>query len=576
MRPAAIFSILLVVTPAALGVATSTAPSNDLGGTGVEAPCEDPTFVDGQGLSCRLKDSSWTVQVHDGLWMRTHGPDPVLNKDTSGATGSPDSWLSDRASPQDATCVGPPQVESHVRVVYAYSEFEEDRFEQFLEDLRDTVRRANGMLHHAAMAEHDAFRSLKIACNEDGRILVEKLELSTRKDETTWGSVVDDAIDEDYADLHTKYWIFVDPNSEQSRWGGFSSLPHDSSDSVNNRNNLGLTYSVLLGSLNEATWLHELMHAMGAVQGDAPNFYDNFGGWHCRDNYDVMCYGPETFTRCSSEHLDCGHDDYFDPDPEPGTYLDSHWNVASEKNRFIATTPGCQGTLQVQASDRSDACQVAAGPDDASASYVAVSGTGDATGLIAASGLGTADGFLAASGTNDCEDGGSCVDAGTESAEASTLAVSSDGSEGALAVSAFGDSHGQLAAVSLLGSSSGPIAVSPTGEATGARAVSLFGDAESCYSIVNCLAVTGTGQARGDHAVSGTGPANGYTTSASGSGDASTEPHWTSTPLVDVRVPTSFSGTGHASGGAVSVSGCETVQNETGSGIACQDVDPDP
>lgn len=78
---------------------------------------------------------------------------------------------------------------------------------------------------------------------------------------------------------------------------------------------------------------HEVTHTLGAVLPTAPHSTE-FG--HCTDEYDIMCYvdGPSTSltvvcpATSSDMLLDCNNDDYFHPDPQPGNWLFSHWNVA--------------------------------------------------------------------------------------------------------------------------------------------------------------------------------------------------------------------------------------------------------
>jgi len=83
---------------------------------------------------------------------------------------------------------------------------------------------------------------------------------------------------------------------------------------------------------------HENGHNLGAVVTTAPN---TSGDAHCNDGLDVMCYadgGPFSQydpTVCARLHFDCGHDDYFHPDPSPGSYLGRFWNLASPFNRFV-------------------------------------------------------------------------------------------------------------------------------------------------------------------------------------------------------------------------------------------------
>jgi hypothetical protein len=88
---------------------------------------------------------------------------------------------------------------------------------------------------------------------------------------------------------------------------------------------------------------HEVTHTLGAVQPSAPHATP-YG--HCTDEYDIMCYvdGPDTVTTVSCPStgselvLDCNNDDYFHPDPQPGSWLYSNWNVADSS--FLERIPG--------------------------------------------------------------------------------------------------------------------------------------------------------------------------------------------------------------------------------------------
>jgi hypothetical protein len=84
----------------------------------------------------------------------------------------------------------------------------------------------------------------------------------------------------------------------------------------------------------------ELMHNLGGVQLTAPH---TSGGYHCIDEYDVMCYSdtprhPTMTYPCDTVGLDrtrfdCGDDDYYNTNPGANTYLATHWNPAN--NQFL-------------------------------------------------------------------------------------------------------------------------------------------------------------------------------------------------------------------------------------------------
>jgi hypothetical protein len=130
-----------------------------------------------------------------------------------------------------------------------------------------------------------------------------------------------------------KYLIWTDANI----YCGIAQVAGNDSASSSNGANSGPNYARgdngCWRRTDHLSELHELMHTLGAVQLSAPN---SSGGYHCTDEYDVMCCadsGTVTLTYpCPISHewlLDCNHDDYFNTSPPSGSYLASHWDVAN-------------------------------------------------------------------------------------------------------------------------------------------------------------------------------------------------------------------------------------------------------
>ena len=135
------------------------------------------------------------------------------------------------------------------------------------------------------------------------------------------------------------YLSFVNANT----YCGIGTLwDDDNPDGAANWNNFGPSYS-RVDAKCWAGWVaaHEVMHNLGGVQLSAEH---TSNGFHCIDEYDIMCYddgpaSPPMREICTPEALyddtllDCNHDDYYNTDPVDGSYLDNHWNPAN--NRFL-------------------------------------------------------------------------------------------------------------------------------------------------------------------------------------------------------------------------------------------------
>jgi hypothetical protein len=144
------------------------------------------------------------------------------------------------------------------------------------------------------------------------------------------------------------YLAFVDTTA--AGICGIGTLWDDDRADSANWNNWGPSYSrVDAGCWGGYTAAHELMHNLGGVQLSAAN---SSGGFHCIDEYDVMCYSdspnyPKMQDTCPDKGLDhtrfdCNHDDYFNTNPDPGSYLATHWNAAN--NHFLIANTDGNGT----------------------------------------------------------------------------------------------------------------------------------------------------------------------------------------------------------------------------------------
>lgn len=138
-----------------------------------------------------------------------------------------------------------------------------------------------------------------------------------------------------YQSIDRKYLIFEFYN--QGCHACTSGMVADDSPGLANLNNFTPAYAKLKydqwwtndpGGFNFVAG-HELLHAFGAVQSSAPHAT---GGSHVTDGWDIMGAFPGDNSCPNGGYgtVDCKQDDYFNTRPPTGSYLATHFNVATD------------------------------------------------------------------------------------------------------------------------------------------------------------------------------------------------------------------------------------------------------
>ena len=238
----------------------------------------------------------------------------------------------------------------HAQVIYARPSNSANRYDLIAPKLADWVNEANAVVNSEA-ENFDMNADIKIFCDgEEISVLDVSLPISSTPTKETIISALKNL---GYTNEKIKYIVWYDGEATGCSTGkcrGQSSGP-DADDrlSIDNANNKGPDYAFLYKiedqKLAPFIMLHEYSHTMGAVQKNAPNGVDNE---HCNDEpplekmgTDIMCKSDNPATTfkdsCSGFQIrfDCNNDDYFNPKPEAGSYLATHWNLGSDLNRYI-------------------------------------------------------------------------------------------------------------------------------------------------------------------------------------------------------------------------------------------------
>lgn len=343
--------LILAIGSLVLGALATAAPPAVL-----DLDCPVPVHVPGLGSACAVP-GGYEVSLPDGRTLFTHGPDPI-----------PTVPLLAPAVPAPVACVdesGP-----HMRVVLAFpSDYPSPQTSNHAKAVVAGVLDANAVVA-AAGAKFGVPMALKVLCDEDGLPKVFPLYLSTTAAQTDFGSLWAESSAAGFGQGLEKVWAFTTIDGSSCDCGGISSVNFDTSPGPENRNNGGGTFSVSYMGEFGTPWivqviaLHELSHAMGAVQPGAPDSsgeivcqqdwwtgqWTCYGtGFHCNDGIDVMCYADGasrseyrttdcpagTLTVALTAAYDCGNDSYFHPAPPEGSYLSGSWNVGGVNNQYV-------------------------------------------------------------------------------------------------------------------------------------------------------------------------------------------------------------------------------------------------
>ena len=274
----------------------------------------------------------------------THGPDPAPQGFDVEQLVPPLSGEAEAAALTPIACDGDGRSGSRVQVLYVRGSDVSSRYARYLTSIQDWAGQADTIFQTSAAAT-GAGRSLRFVQDPTScQPLVEEVVLSPNGDSTVAATMAE-LKSKGYSRTDRIYLAFVDTTSA-GICGVGTIWSDDRANGNDNWNNVGPGCSrVDAGCWSGTVAAHEVMHNLGGVQLSAPN---SSGGFHCIDEYDVMCYkdsasSPDTRRDCPSlsndkTRFDCGHQDYYHTNPAPGSYLASFWNPAN--NRFlIGATP---------------------------------------------------------------------------------------------------------------------------------------------------------------------------------------------------------------------------------------------
>jgi hypothetical protein len=245
------------------------------------------------------------------------------------ATGTGDAATT-AADGSAVPCYGDGVSGSRLQAVYTVAADRPDRYAAVLELLRGYAAGAD-QAFAASAARDGGVRHLRWVTDSSCALAVAKVVLSPAGDDSLSATRAELAA-RGYNRTDRKYVVWADDTT----YCGIAYVAGDARPDATNPANKGPTYA----RIDSACWggaasvaAHEIAHMLGAVNLSAPH---SNGAWHCTDEYDRLCYDDGsavalTYLCASSQEplLDCNGDDYFNVAPPAGSWLATHWNLAS-------------------------------------------------------------------------------------------------------------------------------------------------------------------------------------------------------------------------------------------------------
>ncbi|MCW2920439.1 MAG: hypothetical protein JWL76_313 [Thermoleophilia bacterium] len=316
-----------------------------------QGACLSTEHVEGLGDACRTDEGEFRIALANGLTVTTHGTDAPRATDSRAAAAPhlPDSQTAlNGATVADVECTSAPG-DRRVELIYARPSDKPDRSAALAPSMRDALYKASAFVDAEAQAIDDTQgRRVRVACSGGVPLIHTAVVRASGTAGGDYSDIVDDLVAQGFpapawnSTSTRRFMVFYDDDSANGA-AGIGGMWLDDVPGPDNLNNLGGRYAVEFdwAASHLPHWdvfLHEMSHNMGAVADGAP---DSSQAGHCIDGLDVMCYadggsgGAYTTSSCAVERYDCGSDSYFNPTPAPGSWLATHWNLASASNQWL-------------------------------------------------------------------------------------------------------------------------------------------------------------------------------------------------------------------------------------------------